>query len=151
MALRFRPASSADLPFIIELLAVDSVGAPMDDPTDAHNEAYEAALAAIAADPNQELIVAELDGAPVGTFQLSYIPGLMRRGMWRGQIENVHVSPAQRSKGLGAEMMRWAIERCRAHGCGLVQLTSNKARTDAHRFYNRLGFTQSHEGFKLFL
>lgn len=151
MALRFRPASSADLPFIIELLAVDSVGAPMDDPTDAHNEAYEAALAAIAADPNQELIVAELDGAPVGTFQLSYIPGLMRRGMWRGQIENVHVSPAQRSKGLGAEMMRWAIERCRARGCGLVQLTSNKARTDAHRFYNRLGFTQSHEGFKLFL
>ncbi|HVW93422.1 MAG TPA: GNAT family N-acetyltransferase, partial [Devosia sp.] len=118
---------------------------------DAQDEAYQAALAAINADPNQELIVAELDGTPVGTFQLSYIPGLMRQGMWRGQIESVHVSPDRRSKGIGGEMMRWAIERCRARGCGLVQLTSNKSRTDAHRFYNRLGFAQTHEGFKLFL
>ncbi|HVW90995.1 MAG TPA: GNAT family N-acetyltransferase, partial [Devosia sp.] len=78
MTLHFRPAASADLPFIIELLAIDSVGAPTDDPADAQDEAYQAALAAINADPNQELIVAELDGTPVGTFQLSYIPGLMR-------------------------------------------------------------------------
>jgi len=149
--LSFRAATSADLPFIVRLLADDTVGAAMDDPGAANDPVYEAALAAIDADPNQEMIVAELDGQPIGCFQLSYIPGLFRRGMWRGQVENVHVSPAARSQGHGGRMMAWAIERCRARGCGLVQLTSNKTRAGAHRFYRRLGFTQSHEGFRLFL
>ena len=108
-------------------------------------------FSAIAADPNQELFVAERDGRPIGTFQLTYIPGIMRKGMWRGLIEGVHIAPAERNRGYGSAMMRWAVERCRERGCGMVQLTSNKKRTDAHRFYRALGFEQSHEGFKLFL
>lgn len=151
MPLTYRAATSADLPFIVRLLTLDDVGTPMDDPAHPNAPAYEAALAAIDADPHQELFVADEDGVSVGTFQLTYIPGIMRRGMWRGLVESVHVAPEARNRGVGGEMMRWAIERCREHGCGTVQLTSNKARADAHRFYRRLGFTQSHEGFRLFL
>lgn len=148
--LTFRAAIGADLPFIVALGIADSV-TPLGDDPDAADPAYAAALAAIDADPNQELFVAELGGERVGTFQLTYTPGLMRLGMWRGTIEGVHVIPARRSQGIGGEMMRWAIKRCRERGCGVVQLTSNKQRTDAHRFYSRLGFAQSHEGFKLYL
>jgi len=150
--LAYRPAIAADLPFMVALIAADDVsGIDMDGWEPATAPRYEAALAAIDADPNQALYIAELDGAPVGTVQLTFIPGIMRRGMWRGLIESVHIAPEHRNKGLGSAMMRWAIERCRARGCGLVQLTSNKKRTDAHRFYRALGFNQSHEGFKLFL
>ena len=102
------------------------------------------------ADAYQELIVVEEEGAPVGCFQLSYLPGLMRRGMWRGQIEVVHVAESHRNRGIGSQMMRWALDRCRERGCGMVQLTSNKQRLDAHRFYERLGFHKSHEGFKFY-
>ena len=136
--------------FIIGLVIDDSV-VPTGDHPAAADTGYAAALAAIDADPNQEMLVAELDGESVGCFQLSYIPGLMRKGMWRGQIELVHIRADRRKLGLGSEMMRWAIERCRERGCGLVQLTSNKSRQDAHRFYVRLGFAPSHEGFKLVL
>ena len=149
--LTYRDATPADLPFIIALIVEDSVVAIDDDPADAASPAYVDALAAITADPNQEMLIAERDGVPVGCFQLSYLPGLMRRGMWRGQIEVVHNAAADRKGGLGSEMMRWAVERCRARGCGMVQLTSNKKRLDAHRFYERLGFAKSHEGFKLYL
>jgi GNAT superfamily N-acetyltransferase len=145
-----RRATAADLPFIIGLIIDDSVVATGDDRT-AADPAYAGALAAIDADPNQEMLVAQLGGEPVGTLQLTFIPGLMRRGMWRGLIEVVHVAPAHRNKGIGSEMIRWALDRCRERGCGLVQLTSNKKRADAHRFYERLGFTASHEGFKLML
>ena len=96
------------------------------------------------------MFIVEGDGVAIGCFQLSYLPGLMRRGMWRGQIEAVHVSDALRNRGYGSEMMRWALQRCREKGCGMVQLTSNKKRTDAHRFYERLGFLKSHEGFKYY-
>lgn len=145
-----RPATAADLPFIVGLIVDDSVVPTGDDPS-AANPGYAAALAAIDADPNQDMMVAEFEGEPVGTLQLTYIPGLMRRGMWRGLIEAVHIAPAHRNKGLGGEMIGWAVEQCRARGCGMVQLTSNKKRVDAHRFYQRLGFSQSHEGFKLML
>lgn len=148
--LSYRSATAADLPFIIGLIVEDSVLATLDDPA-AGDPGYAAALAAIDADPNQEMLIAELHGEPVGCFQLSYIPGLMRKGMWRGQIEVVHVRADRRNLGIGSEMMGWAIARCRERGCGLVQLTSNKARHAAHRFYVRLGFAQSHEGFKLLL
>lgn len=149
--LTYRPARAADLPFIVAQIVEDSVVPTGDDPS-ATDPGYAEALAAIAADPNQEMWIAELDGAPVGAFQLTFIPGIMRRGMWRGQVEGVHISSAHRSKGLGSEMMRFAIERCREHNCGVVQLTSNKKRLDAHRFYvEKLGFEQSHEGFKLYL
>jgi GNAT superfamily N-acetyltransferase len=150
-SLTFRPAATSDLPFIVGLVVEDSVVAIGDDPHAASGPDYVAALAAIDADRNQEMLIAALGSEPIGCFQLSYIPGLMRRGMWRGLIENVHVTPSHRNKGFGGQMMAWAIERCRERGCGMVQLTSNKKRLDAHRFYRRLGFEQSHEGFKLTL
>jgi GNAT superfamily N-acetyltransferase len=151
MSLTYRAATPGDLPFIIALVIEDGVVATDDSVADAMHPEYVEALAEITADPHQEMIVVERDGEPVGCFQLSYIPGLMRRGMKRGQIELVHVAEAKRNSGIGSDMMRWAIERCRQHGCGLVQLTSNKQRAAAHRFYARLGFIQSHEGFKFYL
>lgn len=149
--LTYRNATPGDLPFLIALILEDSIVATGDDPADAMHDDYVGALAAIDADPNQEMIVAELDGEPVGCFQLTYIPGLMRRGAWRGLIEVVHVRADRRNLGLGSAMMHWAIARCRDRNCSMVQLTSNKKRTDAHRFYERLGFERSHEGFKLYL
>lgn len=151
MPLTYRAARPADLPYLIGLIVEDSVIATNDDPADALHADYTSALAAIDASPTEELFVVELEGKPVGCFQLSYMPGLMRRGMWRGQIELVHVQGGHQGQGLGTEMMRWAVERCRERGCGMVQLTSNKKRLDAHRFYERLGFVKSHEGFKLYL
>ena len=151
MPLSYRAATPADLPFIIALIVEDSVIQTGDDPADAAHPDYLNALAEIDADPNQEMIVVEDDDVPVGCFQLSYLPGLMRRGMKRGQIEVVHVAEASRNRGIGGDMMRWAIERCRQNNCSMVQLTSNKKRLDAHRFYERLGFMKSHEGFKIYL
>jgi GNAT superfamily N-acetyltransferase len=150
MQLTYRAARPDDLPRIIGLIVEDSVVTTGDDPADAMHPDYVTALATIDADPNQEMLVVELEGEPVGCFQLSYLPGLMRRGMWRGQIEVVHVAAHKRNLGIGSEMMRWALARCRERGCGMVQLTSNKKRADAHRFYQRLGFVQSHEGFKYY-
>ena len=149
--LSYRAASRTDLPFLVSLIAADDVGSVKDEPEHPNAAPYEAALAAIDADPNQELFIVEADGAVIGTFQLTYIPGIARRGMWRGLVESVHVTPEHRNKGYGKQMMRWAVERCRTRGCGVVQLTSNKKRVDAHRFYRTLGFDQSHEGFKLFI
>jgi GNAT superfamily N-acetyltransferase len=149
--LTYRGARPADLPFIIGLIVEDSVIDTGDAVADAAGSDYTNALAAIDRDPSQEMIVVEDGGTPVGCFQLTYLPGLMRRGQWRGMVEVVHVAQSHRNKGIGSEMMRWAIERCRERGCGMVQLTSNKKRTDAHRFYERLGFLRSHEGFKFYL
>jgi GNAT superfamily N-acetyltransferase len=111
--------------------------------------AYERALAAITADPNHRLLVAERAGMLVGCFQLTFLPGIGRGGAWRAQIESVRVAGTQRGQGTGAAMMRWAIERASERGCALVQLTTDKRRSDAHRFYRRLGFAASHEGMKL--
>lgn len=149
--LAFRGALPSDLPFIIGLATVEAVVAAGDDPADAMHDDYLRALAVIEADPNQEVIIAERDGEPVGTIQLTFVPGLMRRGAWRGLVEAVFVRADARGLGVGSEMMRWTIERCRERGCSMVQLTSNKKRVDAHRFYERLGFQKSHEGFKYYL
>jgi GNAT superfamily N-acetyltransferase len=143
-----RRATEADLPAIVALLADDVLGAAREAPGD---PAYAAAFAAIEADPNQMLAVAEEAGRVLGCLQLTFIPGLSRRGMWRGQIEGVRVAAGQRGTGLGRRMFEWAIAQCRARGCGLVQLTTDKARPDAHRFYESLGFVASHEGMKLAL
>ena len=151
MPLAYRAATPADLPFIIALIVEDSVVSTGDDPADAAHPDYVNALREITGDPNEEMIIVEEDGVPVGCFQLSYLPGLMRRGMKRGQIEVVHVTETHRNRGIGGDMMRWAIERCRQNDCSMVQLTSNKKRLDAHRFYERLGFLKSHEGFKYYL
>ena len=151
MPLSYRDATTADLPFIIGLIVEDSVVATGDDPANAMHADYRDALAAIQSNPRDSMIIVEDEGVPIGCFQLTILPGLMRRGMSRGQIEVVHVTASHRNRGVGSEMMRWAVERCRERGCSMVQLTSNKIRTDAHRFYERLGFKRSHEGFKLYL
>jgi len=147
-----RPASIDDVRAIVELLAADQLGATRDGADDDEGlEPYRRAFEAIDADPAHLLLVAESGGEIVATMQLSFLPGLARRGALRAQIEAVRVRADQRGSGLGGELMIWAIEEARRRGCALVQLTSDKRRTDAHRFYERLGFVASHEGFKLAL
>lgn len=150
--LTFRDATPADLATMIQLShAGDARGpdTPPLDPESLSDPHYRAAFDEIAGDPNHRLVVAEKAGEVVGTIQLSFIPGLPNFGMRRGLLENVHIRADQRGTGLGTLMVQWAIDRCREAGCGVVQLTSNKVRKDAHRFYVKLGFSQSHEGFKL--
>lgn len=151
MTLTYRDATADDLRFIVRLIVDDNVVATDDRPDEPHHPRYLAALAAIDADPNQRLLIAERDGQSVGTLQLTFIPGINRLGEFRCLIEAVHIAPTHRNLGLGSEMIRWAIAEAREKGCGIVQLTSNKKRLDAHRFYERLGFAKSHEGFKLAL
>jgi ribosomal protein S18 acetylase RimI-like enzyme len=146
----FRKATRDDLPAIIALLADDALGHAREVVSDPVDRRYVEAFEAIDADGNQLLAVAVDDAnAVIGCLQVSFIPGLSRLGLWRGQIESVRVAAGERGRGLGAEMIRWAIDMCRARGCGLVQLTSDKRREDALRFYEQLGFEASHEGFKL--
>jgi GNAT superfamily N-acetyltransferase len=152
--LTFRDADPADIAIIISLShAGDARGkdTPPLDPATLSDPRYRAAFDEITADPNHRLIVAERHGEVVGTIQISLIPGMPRFGMKRGLLENVHIRADQRGSGLGTQMVTWAIERCRKAGCGMIQLTSNKVRLDAHRFYEKLGFSKSHEGFKLML
>ncbi len=149
MEFTIRQATVTDVPAIVALLADDEIGASRETPHD--RAPYDESFAAIAADPNQMLVVGERDGQIVATMQLTFIPGLSRRGTWRAQIEGVRVASTARGDGLGEELMRWAIEQARSRGCALVQLTSDARRQDAHRFYERLGFVASHTGFKLAL
>ncbi|GLY43624.1 N-acetyltransferase [Amycolatopsis sp. NBRC 101858] len=142
-----RRARREDIGAIVRMLADDQLGATRDDPHDL--VPYLRAFEQIDADPNQLLVVVISDDVPVGTLQLTIIPGLARRGALRGQIEAVRVHIDHRGSGLGADLMRWAIDESRRRGCALVQLTSDVSRTDAHRFYERLGFVPSHTGFKL--
>lgn len=149
MDLTYRDATEADLPFLDALIAADEIAAARDPVLPDNDAQQREAMRAIAADPNHELWIVELGGAPVASFHLSYLPGVSRKGTWRGQIESVRVMPELRGKGVGEAMMRWAMARCEAKGCGVVQLTSDLQRPNAHRFYERLGFTHSHAGFKL--
>ncbi|WP_251863713.1 GNAT family N-acetyltransferase [Achromobacter sp. Marseille-Q4962] len=149
--LTFRRARIGDLPAIIAMLADDALGSAREDPALPPNPRYTAAFAAIEHDANQFLAVAERGGEPVGCLQLTFIPGLSRQGMWRGQIESVRIAAAARGQGLGRAMFEWAIGQCRRQGCGLVQLTTDRARPDARRFYESLGFEATHDGMKLSL
>ena len=150
--LHFRNAERADLPALVAMMADDVLGAAREDASLPLDPGYAAAFEAIQSQANQRLIVATLDGRAVGTEQLAFLPGLARKGAWRGVIEAVHVRGDKRSQGLGAELIAWAVKTARAHGdCPFLQLTSDKRRLDAHRFYERLGFQRSHEGFKLVL
>jgi GNAT superfamily N-acetyltransferase len=142
-----RRARREDIDAIVHMLADDQLGATRDDPGDL--EPYLRAFDEIVADPNQLLMVVAFGDKPVGTLQLTIIPGLARRGALRGQIEAVRVHADHRGIGLGADLVRWAIDESRRRGCALVQLTSDTSRTEAHRFYERLGFVPSHTGFKL--
>ncbi|MFE6103016.1 GNAT family N-acetyltransferase [Streptomyces laurentii] len=147
--LAIRPAVHADLPAIVAMLADDPLGALRESPDDL--TPYTDAFDRLDGDPHQHVIVAVRADRIVGTLQLTIIPGLSRRGMTRSVIEGVRVHADERGSGLGTQLIEWAVETSRAQGCGLVQLTSDVTRTDAHRFYERLGFEPSHLGFKLSL
>ncbi|MEQ8331863.1 GNAT family N-acetyltransferase [Nisaea sp.] len=149
MTLTFRRATDADLAAIIAMLADDALGRERENTSVPVAACYRDAFAAISADTNQLLAVAEKDGTVTGTLQITFLPGLSHQGLWRGQIESVRISSAARGGGIGRQFLEWAIETCRERGCGIIQLTSDKSRTDAIRFYENLGFAASHEGFKL--
>jgi GNAT superfamily N-acetyltransferase len=144
-----REAERDDLQQIVSLLADDELGHRREILGSVPAACYVTAFEAIAADANQKLIVAVEDDVVVGTLQLSFIPGLARQGAWRGQIEAVRVAATHRNAGLGKTMFEWTIARCRERNCSLIQLTTDKSRKDAHRFYEKLGFVPSHEGYKL--
>lgn len=147
-----RRATAGDVPAVVELLAADQLGAARDGArTAADLAAYLRAFEDIDRDPAHILVVGESGPDIVATMQLSFIPGLARHGALRAQIEAVRVHEAFRSQGLGAAMLTWAVSEARQRGCALVQLTTDKSRTGAHRFYERLGFIASHEGMKLAL
>jgi len=147
----FRRAVAADLSAIVALLADDELGRQREDASSPLRQNYTEAFAAIDRDPNQLLAVVEQKGDLVGCLQLTFIPGLSRLGMWRGQIESVRIAGTNRRTGLGRRMIEWAIAECRERGCGLVQLTTDKSRKDAYEFYASLGFTATHDGMKLSL
>ena len=148
-ALIIRKARAADVPALIPLLIEDAIRvldeAPPDDPI------YADAFAKIDADPNQLLLVGELDGALVATLQLTFLQYLMHRGRPIGLVEAVRVSRPLRNRKIGERLMEAAIDEAKRRGCARVQLTTNKKRFDAHRFYERLGFEASHQGMKLLL
>ncbi|MGX2995937.1 N-acetyltransferase family protein [Streptomyces sp. JNUCC 64] len=144
-----RPATDDDLQAIVDMLADDPLGSRRESPDDL--APYRAVFQRLADDPNQLLAVAVRDDRVVGTLQLTVMPGLSRRGAVRSVIEGVRVHRDERGGGLGTLLIEWAVAESRRQGCQLVQLTSDATRTDAHRFYERLGFTASHVGFKLAL
>ncbi|MGW0826218.1 N-acetyltransferase family protein [Streptomyces sp. NPDC002845] len=145
--LEIRPATRDDVPEIVAMLADDPLGAQRESPDDL--TPYLAALERLNGDPNQHLVVAVREDRVVGTLQLTIIPGLSRRGATRSIIEGVRIHADERGSGLGTRLIEWAIDESRCQDCQLVQLTSDATRTDAHRFYERLGFDASHVGFKL--
>jgi GNAT superfamily N-acetyltransferase len=144
-----RTANRDDLDAIVELLRRDSMTAVPEEPglSAAQIEAFDT----IAAHPDNEVIVAIVGGEVVATLQLTFIPGLTFQGAWRAQVEGVRVRDDLRSRQIGSRLMEWAIRRARDRGCRMMQLTSNNRRVDARRFYERLGFTASHTGMKLYL
>ncbi|MDX8445420.1 GNAT family N-acetyltransferase [Mesorhizobium captivum] len=144
-----RRAEKADLPAIVAMLADDTLGRTREDTSTPPGQAYLDAFAAVDSNPNQFLAVMTVGDDVIGTLQISFLPGLSLQGAWRGQIEAVRVAANRRGERLGQRLLEWAIEKCRERGCRVVQLTTNKSRLDAHRFYERLGFKASHIGYKL--
>ena len=147
----FRSALLAEVPAIVALLADDELGSQREITGTPLDQRYVDAFQAIEADVNQRLVVVAEGNEIIGTLQISFIPGIARMGSWRGQIEAVRIAAHRRDSGLGQKMFEWAISECRSRGCSLVQLTTDKSRADAHRFYEKLGFKASHEGYKLAL
>ncbi|WP_252504477.1 GNAT family N-acetyltransferase [Sporosarcina sp. Marseille-Q4943] len=145
----FRLATEHDLESIVEMLADDELGTTREQFVLPLPETYLKAFRAIDADPNNELVVACLGNEVVGVQQITFTPYLTHQGGWRATIEGVRTSSSVRGKGIGTELIRWAIRRAKERDCHLVQLTTDKKRGDALRFYERLGFTVSHEGLKM--
>ena len=147
----FRIATKADLPSIVRLLADDDLGSQREKNEDPLPESYYVAYEKINEDPNHELTIAETNGQVIGTFHLMFLPSISYQGGLRAQVESVRIDTRYQSRGIGSQMMRWAIERAKARGAYVVQLTTHKSREDAHRFYERLGFKGTHLGMKLSL
>ncbi len=148
MELICRQAEEKDLNQLVVMLSDDALGAEREDTSRPLNPKYIRAFEQIARDPNNEVIVIEHSGQPVGMMQLTFIPSLTHVGSWRCQIEGVRIRSDYRGQGLGKRMLAWAIARARERGCRLAQLTSDKQRPDALRFYEKMGFEATHEGFK---
>ena len=147
----FRHATAADLPAIVALLADDDIGESRESSSRELAPEYSRAFEEMGVCPDNFVLLAELDGALAGSLQLVFIPGLSRQGAKRAIIESVRVQSAVRGKNIGTALMKQAIAEARAAGCKLVQLTSDRRRSRAHLFYRRLGFQQTHEGFKRLL
>ena len=149
MQLMFRKALLTDIPGLVSMLSDDELGALREDGSRPLNQKYLQAFAEIESDANNELTVVESDGEVVGMLQLTFIPYLTHIGSWRCLVEGVRIHSDHRGQGLGAKFLQWAIERAKARDCRIVQLTSDKKRPSALRFYESLGFEATHEGFKL--
>lgn len=149
MNLKFRQATRQDLPEIVRMLADDFLGATRERYENPLPESYVKAFEEIEADVNNELIVAEKDGEIVGTLQITFTSSISFQGGKRATIESVRIDAKYRGQGFGKELMRWAVERARRENCYVLQLTTNADRTDAHRFYENLGFKKTHLGMKL--
>lgn len=147
--LQVRQAERHDIAPIVGLLADDMLGQGREQLSEPIPSHYVAAFERIDCDPNQFLAVMVDGETVVGTLQLTFIAGLSRQGATRGQIEAVRIAAGRRSEGLGEQLIEWAIRQCRTRGCALVQLTTDRRRSDAHRFYERLGFEATHVGYKL--
>ena len=143
-----RLAHESDIEAIRDLLLDDKLGKAREISGQEGLEKYQAAFAAIENSPDNELWIAELNGEIVGTYQVTYIPYLSRGGNLRCLIEAVRTKSNQRGQGIGQQMMTFALEQAKQRGCGMAQLTTDKSRSDAHRFYERLGFKNTHEGMK---
>lgn len=147
--LRIRVAEADDLPQIVAMLADDALGQTRERVEDPLPAAYRTAFEEIRNDPNNELLVGCLGDRVVATLQLTFTPSLSFQGSTRATIESVRTASDLRGRGIGAELMTHAIDRARARGCAMVQLSTNRTRADAKRFYERLGFVATHEGMKL--
>src|ERR1700727_2639252 len=145
----FRRATEADVPAIVRMLADDTLGASREALGAENLPRYLDAFRVVDADANQFLLVVDDGSGIVGTLQLTFIAGLARGGLKRGLVEAVRVSSDRRGEKIGEAIFAWVLEKCRVEGCGIVQLTTDKSRTDAHRFYDRLGFEPSHIGYKM--
>jgi ribosomal protein S18 acetylase RimI-like enzyme len=151
-SLLFRSATLSDLPEIVRMLAEDPLGAKREHYSSPLLPSYTHAFESIESDPNNEIVLAvNHNDELLGFLQLTYIPNLTYQGRWRALIEGVRVHAEQRSRGIGQSLIEHAVERARKHGCLMVQLTSDKSRAEALRFYASLGFKATHEGFKLML
>jgi GNAT superfamily N-acetyltransferase len=150
-AITLRDARRDEVPLIVAMLADDALGASREVTTDPLPARYYKAFDALARESNNRLMVAERGGEVVGTLQMTFIVGLSRQGAKRALLEAVRVASAHRGEGIGEAIVRAAIDIAREEGCAMVQLSTDKSRKDAHRFYERLGFAASHEGMKLML
>jgi ribosomal protein S18 acetylase RimI-like enzyme len=147
--IRFRTAAEKDLDSIVAMLADDVLGSTREKYEHPLPDSYIKAFQAISFDPNNELIVACRGSEVIGVLQITFTPYLTHQGGWRASIEGVRTAASVRGLGVGSDLIKWAIQRAEERGCHLVQLTTDKERPDALRFYERLGFKATHEGLKL--